>query len=161
MNLKPLLPIGRRPMGLEAGTMNPFWMLEREVGRVFDAFARTSPAFDWSDEMALAPSMDVTETDKEIEVTAELPGLDAKDVAIDVADDVLTIRGEKKTEKDGKEKNYRVVERRYGSFLRALELPHGVNADIIKATMSNGVLKVSVPKPAPADLKKVPVKAAA
>ena len=74
---------------------------------------------------------------------------------------VLTIRGEKKAEKEEKDKNYRLVERSYGSFERTLELPDGVNADAIKASIAKGVLKVTVPKPAPAQVKKIDVKAAA
>lgn len=107
------------------------------------------------------PSMDVTETDKEIEITAELPGLEEKDVQINIADNILTIRGEKKAEKEQKDKNYRLVERSYGSFERTLELPDGVNADAIKANISKGLLRVTVPKPAPTQAKKVEVKSAA
>ncbi len=80
--------------------------------------------------------MDVSETDKEIEITAELPGLEEKDVQINLADNVLTIRGEKSAEKEQKDKNYRLVERSYGSFLRTLELPDGVNAEAIKANIA-------------------------
>jgi HSP20 family protein len=82
-------------------------------------------------------------------------------VQINVADNVLTIRGEKKAEKEQKDKNYRLIERNYGSFERSLELPDGVNADAIQATIEKGVLKVTVPKPAPAQSKKIEVKAAA
>jgi HSP20 family protein len=105
--------------------------------------------------------MDIAETDKDIEITAELPGLEEKDVQVNVADNVLTIKGEKKAEKEQKDKNYHMVERSYGSFYRALDLPAGVNADAIKATLANGVLKVTVPKPAAAQAKKVEVKTAA
>ena len=101
------------------------------------------------------------ETDKQIEITAELPGLEEKDVQVNLADNVLTIRGEKKAEKEEKDKAYRLVERSYGSFVRSLELPEGVNADAIKASIDKGVLKVTVPKPAPAQVKKIDVKAAA
>ena len=109
----------------------------------------------------LIPSMDVVETEKEFEITAELPGLEEKDVQVNVADNVLTIKGEKKAEKEEKDKNYRMFERSYGSFYRTLDLPSGINPDNIKAALSNGVLKVTVPKPAPAQVKKVEVKAAA
>jgi HSP20 family protein len=103
----------------------------------------------------------VTETEKETEITAELPGLEEKDVQINVADGVLTIRGEKKAEKEEKDKDYRLLERTYGSFSRALELPAGVDPDTIKASIAKGVLTVTVPKPAPAAVKKVEVKTAA
>ena len=82
--------------------------------------------------------MDVTETDKEIEITAELPGLEEKDVQINVADNLLTVRGEKKAEKEEQDKNYRLIERSYGSFQRTLELPDGCNADAIKASIAKG-----------------------
>jgi HSP20 family protein len=106
------------------------------------------------------PSVDVTETDKEIEITAELPGLEEKDVQINLSDNLLTIRGEKKAEKEQKDKNYRIVERSYGSFERTLELPEGINAEAIKANISKGVLKVTLPKPVPAQSKKIEVKSA-
>jgi HSP20 family protein len=73
----------------------------------------------------------------------------------------LTIRGEKKAEREQKEKDYHLVERSYGSFSRTLELPAGVNADDIKASISKGVLSVTVPKPAPAQVKKIQIKTAA
>lgn len=80
---------------------------------------------------------------------------------VNVVDDVLTIKGEKKAEKEEKERNYHRVERSYGSFYRSLQLPAGVNADAINATLKNGVLKVTVTKPAAAQPKKIDVKAAA
>jgi len=135
--------------------------LQREIDRLFDDFTRGFPTLSGNGANALVPSMDVTETDKEIEITAELPGLEEKDVQVNVADNLLTIRGEKKAEKEQKDKNYRLVERSYGSFERTLELPDGVNADAIKANISKGVLKVSIPKPAPAQAKKIDVKSAA
>lgn len=159
MNLKSLIPVGRE-RGV-AGSANPFMSLQREIDRLFEDFTHGFPAFAGSGAGKLMPSMDVTETDKEIEITAELPGLEEKDVQINVADNLLTIRGEKKGEKEEKDKNYRLVERSYGAFERTLELPDGVNADAIKASIAKGVLKVTVPKPAPAQAKKIEVKSAA
>jgi HSP20 family protein len=74
---------------------------------------------------------------------------------------VLTIRGEKKSEREEKDKDYRLIERSYGSFSRSLDLPSGVDPDQIKASIAKGVLKVTVPKLAPAQVKKIPVKSAA
>jgi HSP20 family protein len=158
MNLKSLIPVGRQ-RGV-ARTDNPFLSLQQEIDRLFDDFTRGFPAFGAGMGNAMVPTMDVAETDKEIEITAELPGLEEKDVQINVADSVLTIRGEKKAEKEEKDKNYRLVERNYGSFERSLELPKGVNLDAIKASIDKGVLKVTVLKPAPAQVKKVEVKTA-
>jgi HSP20 family protein len=161
MNLKSLIPVGRE-RGI-AGVASPFMSLQREIDRLFDDFTRGLPSIPTfgGNGAGLMPSMDVTETDKEIEVTAELPGLEEKDVQINVADNLLTIRGEKRAEKEEKDKNYRLVERSYGAFERTLDLPDGVNADAIKASISKGVLKVTVPKPAPAQSKKIEVKSAA
>ncbi len=165
MNLRSLLPVGRERS--VAQQVNPFVSLQREIDRLFDDFTRgfpsftSLPAFSGGNGGNLMPNMDVTETDKEIEITAELPGLEEKDVQINLADNVLTIRGEKKAEKEQKEKDYRLVERSYGSFSRTLELPDGVNPDAIKASIAKGVLKVTVLKPAPAQVTKIDVKAAA
>jgi HSP20 family protein len=159
MNLRSLIPIGRDRGVARRGSTDPFIALQREIDRLFEDFTRGWPALGSTSE--LTPSMDVTETDKEIEITAELPGLQEKDVQINIADNVLTIKGEKKAEKEEKDKNYRLFERSYGFFSRTLDLPAGVDPDAIKANISNGVLKVTVPKPAPAQVKKVEVKAAA
>ena len=163
MNLKSLIPVGRQRGVARAD--NPFVSLQNEIDRLFDDFTRGFPTFSASGgnggAAVMMPTMDVAETDKEIEITAELPGLEEKDVQINVADNVLTIRGEKKAEKEQKDKNYRLVERSYGSFERSLELPEGFNADAIKASIDKGVLKVTVQKPAPAQVKKIEVKSAA
>jgi HSP20 family protein len=169
MNLKSLMPIGR-DRGV-ARRDSPFDSLQREIDRVFDEFTRGFPSFGLSafppaTAPDLTPRMNITETDKELEITAELPGLEEKDVQVNVADEVLTIRGEKKAEKEEKDKNYHLVERSYGAFSRAIALPAGIDAGAIKASIANGVLTVTVPKPAPAqvtkvEVKKVEVKAAA
>jgi HSP20 family protein len=90
--------------------------------------------------------MDVKETDKEIVVEAELPGIDDKDISLSVQDGVLTIRGEKKLERDEEKENYRMMERRHGSFQRSVRLPDTVDEDKVEASFDNGVLKVSLPK---------------
>ncbi len=159
MNLKSLIPVGRQRS--VARVDNPFISLQNEVDKLFDDFTRGFPSFGNGLTNVMLPTMDVAETDKEIEITAELPGLEEKDVNINVSDNVLTIRGEKKAEKEQEEKNYRLIERSYGSFERSLELPDGVNADAIKASIDKGVLKVVIPKPAPAQTKKIEVKPAA
>lgn len=143
-----------RPLG-------PFEILHQEIDRVFDGFNTWPAVFrePWpaAFERGFSPSMEVTETDDAIEVATELPGMDEKDVEISVADGKLTIRGEKKFEKDEKKKNYRLVERSYGSFERAVMLPPGVNASKIKARMDRGILKVEVPKPASAKAQSVKI----
>ena len=160
MKLPSLIPVGR-----ERGMTQPFLSLQREIDRLFDDFTRGFPAMPsftaGNGNGMLMPSTDVTETDKEIEISAELPGLEEKDVQVNLADGVLTIRGEKKAEKEEKDKNYRLVERSYGSFERQVELPDGVKAEDVKASIAKGVLTVTVTKPAPAQAKKIDVKSAA
>ena len=104
-----------------------------------------------------APSVDVAETDEEITVTAELPGVEQKEVDITIADDVLTLKGEKKEEKEVKEKNYHRIERSYGSFQRSVSLPAGVQADKAKATYKNGILTITVPKVEEAKPKQIKI----
>jgi HSP20 family protein len=161
MDLKSLIPVGRN-RNVARRDWSPFDTLQREIDRLFDDFGRGLPAFRTPNLTPdLTPTLDVTETDKEIEITAELPGLEEKDVEVNVADNVLTIRGEKKAEKEDKSKNYHVTERSYGAFARTLALPDGIDTDAIKASIAKGVLKVTVPKPAPAKQKKVEIKTAA
>jgi len=159
MNLKSPIPVGRQRN--VARIDNPFISLQNEIDRLFENFTTGFPMLGNGMANVSLPTMDVAETDKDIEITAELPGLEEKDVQINMSDNVLTIRGEKKAEKEQKDKNYRLVERSYGAFERSLELPEGVNADAIKASIDKGVLKVVVPKPAPAQVKKIEVKSAA
>jgi HSP20 family protein len=160
MNLRSLIPFGR-DRGLARRDTDPFTAIQREIDRLFEDFARD--AYDWPNypTRELTPRTDVVEYDKVIEITAELPGLEEKDVEVNFADGVLTISGEREAEKEEKDKNYRLFERSYGSFSRSLELPDGVDADAITASISHGVLKVTVPKPAPAEAKKVTIKSAA
>ncbi|HEX9741440.1 MAG TPA: Hsp20/alpha crystallin family protein [Nitrospiraceae bacterium] len=89
---------------------------------------------------------DVAETEDAVELSAELPGIEEKDVDLTVCDGMLTIKGEKRVEEETKEKDYYFSERRYGSFVRTLPLPQAVDVGKIKATFANGVLKVNLPK---------------
>lgn len=157
MTLKSLIPVGSE-RGMTRFSSNPFTALQQEIDRLFEGFSQGFAGFPTRE---LMPSMDLSETDKEIEITAELPGLEEKDIQLNVADNVLTIRGEKKNEREETKKDYHLVERSYGSFTRSVQLPAGVNADNIKAVMSKGVLKVTVLKPAPAQTKKIDIKSAA
>ncbi len=103
---KDVVPVGSaRPVARQDS--NPFAFLQQEIDRLFDGFGRNFPAFATGN--TAMPRMDVSETDKAIEVVAELPGLEAKDVQLNLADDVLTIRGEKKSEREEKQKDYHLV----------------------------------------------------
>jgi len=104
------------------------------------------------------PNIEISETDKAIEVSAEMPALERKDVEISIDDDTLTIRGEKKVEESQGDKNVQHSERTYGVFLRVLQVPPGVDPSSVQATLSNGVLKIAIPKPAKSEPKKIEVK---
>jgi HSP20 family protein len=108
------------------------------------------------------PPVDVTEDAKGYKVTAELPGLDEKNIAITLTGDQLVLKGEKIAEKEEKEKNYYLSERNYGSFQRSFRLPEGVDRDKIEAAFTKGVLTITLPKTAEAQVpeKKIEVKAA-
>jgi len=125
----------------------PMEGLRREVDRLFEdfdrdfwrfPFRRTASMLEpfWRGEEGLAPAVDVVEGEKAYEVTAELPGMDDKDIEVTLTDDVLTIKGEKREDKEEKEKNYRLSERHYGAFERSFEAPEGVDADKIEARAS-------------------------
>jgi HSP20 family protein len=134
--------------------------LHQEIDRLFDEVTRGFGAIAPTGNGNLIPRIDISETDNEYVITAELPGLERKDVDISLEDNVLTIRGEKKIEstQDDKDKNVHVAERSYGIFLRMLELPMTVDPASVHATMSNGVLKITIPKPARSESKKIEVK---
>jgi HSP20 family protein len=131
---------------------DPFGTLRSEMDRLFDSFMGGLPTFpsmfgsSGSRGFALSPSMDVKETDKEIVVETELPGLEEKDISLTVHNGILTIQGEKKLDYDEQKENYHVMERRYGSFQRSLRLPETVDDTKVDARFDNGVLKVTLPK---------------
>lgn len=139
---------------------DPFASLRRDMERVFEDFSRD---FGWDPpataDMATAPRIDVSETDAEIKMEAELPGVEEKDVEVVLSDGCLTIKGEKKQEKKKKKEDYYLHERSYGSFARSVTLPFDADPDKIKAKFANGVLTVTLPKPpeAKAKAKKIPI----
>jgi HSP20 family protein len=126
--------------------------LFREIERTFDDFSRRGPlaGFAGFGEGATAPKIDVSESKDGLEVTAELPGVDEKDIDVTLSNGVLTIRGEKKTERDetDKSKNWHVIERRYGAFSRTVTLPYDPDSSKVEAKFEKGVLRVRLPKPA-------------
>lgn len=153
MALREMIPWKRKELstGKEA---HPFDSLQREMARVFDRFTHGFGR----DELAKReewwgsafPAVDIAETDKEILVTAELPGLDEKDLDVTLRGNHLHIRGEKKAEKEEKGELYYHKESSYGAFHRAIPLPAEVEEDRIEATYKKGVLKIKLPKSAEA-----------
>ena len=152
MRLRSLVP-SREPNALMRPDFGLF-SLHREIDRLFNEFVQGGGG----GQSNIVPSIEISETDKALEVTAEMPGLERKDVEISIEDDALTIHGEKKIEEDQKDKNVQHSERTYGVFLRVLQLPPGIDPSSVQATMSNGVLKITIPKPAKPEPKKIEVK---
>jgi HSP20 family protein len=139
-----LIPWGRPRGGVPAARSDrPFASLQYEVNRLFDELWRD---FDLPTLGDYAPAVDVRETDTEVHVEVELPGLEEKDCEVTVERDVLTIRGEKHAEREAKKRGYQWSERAYGTFQRAIGFPAEVQADAAHATYKNGVLSVVLPK---------------
>jgi len=128
---------------------DPFTQLQREVDRLFGEFSRGVPALrlPFAGNGAVSPSIDVSETDKSLEVTAELPGVEEKDIDVTLSDGLLTIKAEKKSEKESKDKTYHLVERSYGAVRRTISVPFDADPSKVEARFDKGVLKVTLPKP--------------
>jgi HSP20 family protein len=134
-------------------TSSPIFGLRREIDRLFeDTFARDGK--NWT------PAVDIKESDNDIRIDLELPGLKPEDVEITAENGLLTIRGEKRSErKEGEESRYHVVERSYGTFMRTFTLPHGVDENQIQAEFNDGVLSIGIPKAALPQPKRIQISA--
>ncbi len=163
MAMRDLIPWGRQetraPMLFRDEGRDPFWSFRREMDRLVDDTFRglglTAPAvgrtMSW-------PSLEVSETDNEVRVTAEVPGLSEKDIELSVDDGVLTLRGERKAGTQDKERGY--SERFYGRFERRIALPGGVDEEKASARFENGMLTVTMPKsPEAAHGRRIPINA--
>lgn len=140
--------------------------LQQELNDVFDRFFERfeRPFFDRSFGLAglSQPSIDITESDKQIKIAVDLPGMDEDDIDVSLTGDILTIRGERRHEREEDEKGYFLHERSYGSFYRTIPMPPGLETDRAKAEFKKGVLRITMPKSSHAkDLtKRIEVKAA-
>lgn len=119
--------------------------LRNEVSRIFDSFMR-EPFSIKPFETTWSPSLDVYETDKELVIKAELPGMSAKDVDITLTENTLTLKGEKKKTEETKSENYYRMESAYGSFVRTIPIPIPVKRENIKASFKEGILEIKLPK---------------
>ena len=154
MGIKDLIPWsnGGREIAVHRGAdVNPFFTLHREMNRMFDDVFRGFDLAPFGSTRGLTglswPQIDIDETDKEVRITAELPGLDEKDVSLEIAHGVLSIAGEKKSESEDKARRF--SERYYGRFERRIPIDD-VAEDKITATFKNGLLTVTLPKSAKA-----------
>ena len=149
---------------------HPVTQLHQEIDRMFDNLYRGFgwPSFNFDEpflsgmtEGMLKPTLDVSAGEKEYAVTVEVPGVDEKDIQLELVNDTLHIRGEKKQEKEEKDKDYYRVERSYGSFHRLLSLPEDADQENISAMFKNGVMKIVIPRKAlpKTETKKIEIKA--
>lgn len=132
--------------------------LQNRVSRFFDNDFFPTPWFD--NEMTMAdwkPAVDIYDNDDSIVIKAELPGVESKNVSVELKDRVLTLKGERSHEKEVKEENYHRKERSFGKFQRSFALPAEVNADNIKADYKDGILNIEIPKPEKKKPKKITV----
>lgn len=158
MQIKDLIPWAHKDKSPEskAGSDNPITTFQREMNRVFEdfwgQFDRPNGPLEWSWDKS-GTRCDVVETDKAVELSVELPGMDMSDIELTVSDDLLSIKGEKKIERKEDKKGYYLSERSYGSVYRTVLLPPGVDSEKAEASFKNGVLTVTVPKTAEAQAK--------
>jgi len=143
------------------GGLTPFRDFERmakEMDRFWDSFLEGTLRKRDEDGTEWFPSLDVSETKNELMVKAEVPGMDPKDIDISLSDGMLTIKGEKKREKEEKEADYHLVERIYGAFVRSVQLTKEVQGNKISASYKDGILKITLPKSEEAKKKEVKIK---
>ena len=146
-----LIPWRRRERG---GLLD----LQDRINTMFGELFRGTSVMPWGEErLEWLPALNISETDEEVRVTAELPGVDPASVDISLTEDMLTIRGEKKEEQEEKRRDYHRIERCYGSFIRTVSLPSAVDADKVEATFQDGVLTINMPKREEAKTRKVRV----
>ncbi|ACG76874.1 heat shock protein Hsp20 [Phenylobacterium zucineum HLK1] len=144
------------PSKTAASVRSPFQPFQRELSRFFDELESGWEAFT---DFRLAPSMDVAETKEGMEISLELPGLSREDVKISMDGDLLTVSGEKKAEREEKDRRYRLVERSYGEFSRSVRLPRSIDPATITAAMADGVLRITGTKRPDAATKTIEIQA--
>lgn len=145
----------KQQLGFVEQFLEPLSQLRTEVDRVFDDFPVRWPTFNLSPRLAAflpSPAVEMTETDKAYKITVEVPGIPADRIDVEAEKGLLVIKGEKKEEREEKERDYTRSERSYGSFERRISLPADAELDAIHAKASDGVLKITIPR----DHKAVP-----
>ncbi len=143
-----------RPQG-RLRPLRAAWDLQDEFSRFFEDFGNGLGSV----EEHFTPPIDIQETDDAYIVEADVPGMKKEDVHIEVNDDVLTIKGERKSEHEEKREDYHRIERQYGSFRRTVTIPGGFQYDAVKAKFKDGVLRVTLPKREDAKPRRIEVKA--
>jgi HSP20 family protein len=147
-------PSENRSLARQTDALHPVPAFRRDMERLFEDFfsvfglpVRADGQQGAMQRTIMVPRMDVSESENEIRITAELPGIDEKDIDIRLVDDVLTVSGETKAEHEEKRQDYHLMERARGAFARSLRLPFPVDASQVQASFKDGVLTITVPKP--------------
>lgn len=130
---------------------DPFFSLQQGMNRLFDEVFQGARSPVEREQGVLMPRINVSETENQIRITAEMPGVAEDDVDITLDEDLLTIRAEKRTEAKEDKENYHFTERSFGQFQRSIRVPHSINPDDVHADMANGVLTITLPKNAAKD----------
>ncbi len=157
-----LVPWSKKGSIAKREEFDPFTFFREEMNRLFDSFFRGFELEPLEKRFStFSPSIDISETEKEIVVSAELPGMDEKDIEVSLTKDTLTIKGEKKEEKEEKGKSYYRMERAFGSFSRTIPLPSDIDTDKVVAEYKKGVLTIKLPKTPESikETKKIAIKA--
>ena len=140
--------------------LQEFTSLQRQMNRLFDAFSGETSLMPFEDNLSgweFGPPVDIYEDDHKLTFKVEVPGIDERDIKVEIESNVLTVHGERKLEKDIKEENFRRMERHYGAFSRSFTLPSTVDPQKIEANYAHGVLAIQMPKRAEAMPKQIKV----
>ncbi len=144
---------------MPSGGFRPLEKLRKEMDDLFGRFAKSDwPLWSGGDTGVFVPAMDVKETPEAVEIDLEVPGLKPEEIDISLSGDVMTIKGEKKEQREENKEGYHLLERRFGSFQRSFRLPAAVDRDKIQATQKDGVLHLTLPKGQGEPVTKVAIK---
>lgn len=146
MRTTSLMPWNWNALGVRRGEEDPFAAMQREMNRAFENFFQGEEGGLSTQLAGVTPKLDVSETDTEVHISAELPGMKEEDIDVELAGDTLRISGEKRDEREEKQHNFHRVERSFGRFERVVPLPADVDRDKVAATFKNGVLTITAPK---------------
>ncbi len=153
MKVRSLMPFSGGRSAAPRSDADPFTAFRREMDRLFDDFFTgfgaplSVPASGERSDVVIAPRIDASETDEDIRICAELPGIEEEDIEVTLSGDMLTIRAEKDEEREEDERDYHLMERSMGTYARSLRLPFPVDPGEVDAVFRNGVLTITIPKP--------------
>jgi HSP20 family protein len=144
---------------MPSGGFRPLEKMRKEMEDLFARFAKSDwPPMVWGESGSFVPAMDVKETPEAVEIDLEVPGLKPEEIDISLSGEVLTVKGEKKEQREENKEGYHLLERRFGSFQRSLRLPAAVERDKVQASQKDGVLHLVLPKSQREPVTKIAIK---